>query len=481
MLRSRGALLVLLLVTSSGCARDLALRRVSATTAKDPATPYVPSTAPRAAPAPPLPVIPEELLRPGATVSLPQVVILALRNNPATRIAWAQARSAAANLGQKRAAFFPSVEVDLGVTRQKVAALGGQVQILQTTWGPSAALNWVLFDLGGRSGDVEEALRALEAADFGHDAAVQNVILAVEQAWYRYLNAKAQASAAEASLRSAEVDAEAAEDRHQAGVATIADVLQARTLLSRARLDRETAAGAVQTIRGALATALGLPATIPVEAGELPQVDVSATMEAIDALVARAEESRPDLAAARLAAEKARAHAKAVRGAGLPSVAGSATAGRTYYPGYPDAASRAFTDVWAGSLVLRVPLFGGLSTTYETLKAEEDARVAAEQAESYRQQVVLQVYTSYYELKTAAQRVLTSRDLLASATQNEDVARERYKAGVGSILDLVTAESGLASARAQEAQARADWLLAVARLAHDTGVLTPPALSKEER
>jgi len=85
------------------------------------------------------------------------------------------------------------------------------------------------------------------------------------------------------------------------------------------------------------------------------------------------------------------------------------------------------------------------------------------------------VWTSYYNLKTASQQVKTARELFASARQSEEVAVGRYKAGVGSILDLLTAQTAFANARAQEVQARANWFLAMAQLAHDTGALPPPA------
>jgi outer membrane protein TolC len=83
-------------------------------------------------------------------------------------------------------------------------------------------------------------------------------------------------------------------------------------------------------------------------------------------------------------------------------------------------------------------------------------------------------------VRTAAQRVRTAHDLLASAEQSEQVAAGRYKEGVGSILDVLTAQSALALARAQEVQARADWILSVASLAHDTGALGPPRASARE-
>jgi outer membrane protein len=78
-------------------------------------------------------------------------------------------------------------------------------------------------------------------------------------------------------------------------------------------------------------------------------------------------------------------------------------------------------------------------------------------------------------VQTSTQRILTTRDLLASAAQSADVAAGRYKAGVGSIIDLLTAQSALADARAQEVQARSLWFLAMAELAHATGALVPKA------
>ena len=88
-----------------------------------------------------------------------------------------------------------------------------------------------------------------------------------------------------------------------------------------------------------------------------------------------------------------------------------------------------------------------------------------------RTQVSNQVVTSYVNLHTASARVRTANVLLSSAQQSEDVARGRYKAGVGTILDLLTAQSALSSARAQQAQARWTWATALAQLAHDVGVL----------
>ena len=94
---------------------------------------------------------------------------------------------------------------------------------------------------------------------------------------------------------------------------------------------------------------------------------------------------------------------------------------------------------------------------------------------------MLEVWTSYYNLKTAEQRVRTSEDLLQSATESYQVALGRYRAGVGSILDLLSAQSALEGARAQRVQAKSDWFVSLAQLAHDTGTLNLSSSGALER
>jgi outer membrane protein len=462
------------LMTTSGCASLLPERDVDHRVSPSPAAPWTPPPEGRVPPPPPrsVPPIPPEYLKPGATVSLEQVVDIALRNNPATRTAWASARAAAANLGSKRSEFFPTLELDANVTRQKQTAVGGQFVFLQTTYGPAVNLNWLLLDLGGRAADVAEARNALFEADWTHDAVIQNLVLQVETAYYAYQNAKAQAAAAETSLKQVQESLAAADERHRAGVSTIADVLQARTAVSQAELVLETAQGSIQTLRGALATAAGVSPHIAVDVAELPEnVDFEQTQEAVDALIDRAQSQRPDLAAARFEVARTQSHIRSVRSEGLPTLAVAGSVSRLYFYNSP---GRQPADNYSGAVLFRFPVFTGGKNVYDTLQAVEEARVAEGQAETLNDQVVLQVWTSYYNLKTAARRVKTARDLLTSATQSQEVAAGRYRAGVGSILDLLVAQSAYANARAQEAQSRSDWFVALAQLAHDTGSLAPP-------
>ena len=97
-----------------------------------------------------------------------------------------------------------------------------------------------------------------------------------------------------------------------------------------------------------------------------------------------------------------------------------------------------------------------------------------------KNQVALDVWRAYQNQTTATQSLRTTVDLVASAEQSERVALGRYKAGVGNVLDLLSAQSALASARLQRIQAALDWYVSRATLAQSVGtldysLLQPPA------
>jgi len=412
-------------------------------------------------------VTPDLLAEAAQGLTMAQVVDLALSNNPATRVSWLQTRAAADAYGQERARLFPTLTATANaLTSKQVASnvrFGGQ----RNQISPGLSLSWLVFDLGGRSGAREASREGAYAAGFTHDAVIQNAVLTAESAYFGYMATRALLEAQRASVTEAEANLQAAQHRHDVGLATIADVLQARTVASQARLAAETTAGQLQAARATMAVAMGLPANIPFDVAPPPtDTPVGAVSESVDSLIARAVRARPDLSAAEARARQAYASARATRAGGLPSVTLSGNG------------SRVISDVsqfsggsYSFSLGLSFPIFTGYARTYANRAAEDRARTAEAQAAGLRQQVIQQVFTSYYALQTATQRVHTTDDLLASAEQSEQVAQGRYQEGVGTILDLLTAQQALANARAQQSQARWSWLLALAQLAHDGGVL----------
>src|SRR5207302_9544732 len=247
-------------------------------------------------------------------------------------------------------------------TAIKTGPSAGLLATKQQFLNPTLNLSWLLFDFGGRSGSIGVAREALLAADWTHNATLQNVVLDVEQAYFDYLGTKALVGAQQTTLREAQTNLAAAEQRHNVGLATIADVLQARTALSQARLSLETTEGRLQTTRGALALSMGLPANVPsdlaVPSDTMAPPGIS---DSVDALIERAVRERPDLAAERARVAVARARLSVARSQALPSLSvGGTTAETDFLNGRP-----VFRNSYTATVTLSIPLFSGGAQIYD--------------------------------------------------------------------------------------------------------------------
>jgi TolC family type I secretion outer membrane protein len=415
----------------------------------------------------PTPCQPADLARP---LDLATVVDLALCNNPQTRQGWASARLQAAQVGVAQAAFLPSVTAGASVARiRNEAARGGDPYTQRSV---DADLSWVLFDFGARSASLESARQLFAAAAHTRDATVQAIFLAAVQAFFQRQAAAAALEATRLSEKAALESLNAAEARYRVGSATPADRLQARTAHAQAVLGRIGAEGAVKTAQGVLANVIAVDPTQPFELAPLPPAAADAGFEAdVARLIGEARARRPDLAAAEAQFRAAQAAIDAARAAHLPTLSLGVGAGRSQIAGQP------ITDSSSIGLSVNIPLFSGFSTTYKVRAAEAQADVQAARREQVRLQVALDVWNAHANLTTATQSVKTATDLLESATQSERVAAGRYRAGVGSILDLLTAQAALASARQQRIQADTNWFVSRSALAQAMGALDAGLLS----
>ncbi len=434
-----------------------------------PQTPWIPprqALRPLPAEPRPIPVSPDSLAtRTDWTVA--EVIDIALSTSTETRAAWAAARSAAAAYGSERGSWLPEVGVSVTAGRARASSTSERIGAQTRTYGVSADVEWLLFNFGGRRAAVEETRQALLAADWTHNAAIQNTVLRVEQAYHDHIAAKALLAAEGSSLQDARAILDAAEQRHRAGLATIADVLQARTALSQVELSLAGVQGTVATTRGVLATAMGLPTNtgfdIDLPAEDPPLAEIGASVETYLELT---QARRPELHAARARVRESDAHVRKVLSDRLPAITATGSMGRVYRDN-PDR----FSDPYAATIQLRLPLFDGFSSEYDLARSKAEAEAARARLAALEQAAALEVWTSYYRLQTAEQRLRMTADLLQSATQSHEVAQGRYTAGVGTILDLLSAQSTLERARALRVQAISDWQISLAQLAHDTGAL----------
>jgi TolC family type I secretion outer membrane protein len=398
-----------------------------------------------------------------APLALAEIVDVALCNNPQTRLAWANARAQAAQVGVAEGAYLPTLSLNAGRSRN-TTDLGTRITYNQTTATLSAS--YLLYDFGGRAATLESARQLMTALTATQDATLQSVFLAAVQAYYQWYAFEASVVAARESERASAESFKAAEARYRIGTGTPADRLQAQTAASQATLTRIQAEGNARTALGILANAMGLDAhEAPAIAPPADAAPDAAFERNLAELIAAAKRARPDLIAAEAQVEAARAGIDAVRAEGMPSI--SLNAGNSYNNTDTTGTTRG-TSI---GVTLTVPLFTGFNSTYRVRSAEAQLEAKSAQRDQLARQVSLDVWRDYYALTTSIESVRASGDLVASAEASAKVATGRYKAGVGGILELLNAQSALASARQQNIQALYNWRIAKAALAQAMGQL----------
>lgn len=406
--------------------------------------------------------------------SLPELVDIAQRRNPATRDAWERARAASARLASAEAVYLPMLALSAygGDKRALYPTPEGQLAVVGPYVEPQLELAWTLLDLP-RFAAVTRTRALVDEANFVFSRRHQEVTFAVARAFYALDAAHARLEAAEAALRRATVVEEAVRARQGVGLATMPELLLAREARSRAAFDTEAAVGTVHTSEGALAEAVGVTPisplhTTPLEAERLPERLTAPVKRVLEATV----QHRPDLKALSANVRSRDADVRAARGRYAPKLS---FAGHVDYQAWwydVPATNRSFTIAgheFDTQLRLDWALFEGFARLNEVRAAEAEREASTAALDAGTLHALREAWTAYFDVQTAHRKVEFAEALLASAEEAYDATLETYRRGLGMLIDLLTAERDLASARSTVIESRADLLTAAAALTFAVG------------
>ncbi|MDU3292685.1 MAG: TolC family protein [Pseudomonas aeruginosa] len=387
---------------------------------------------------------------PPTELSLEEAIERILCHDPQTRLAWANAKAQAAQVGIGKSAYLPRLDGRLDASRgysdmdyRDAPYLSGDGH--RHRRGASLQLSWVLFDFGRRSAALRNAQQLLLAANASQDATLQEL---------------------------AAQNLEAADAKYRAGAAALSDRLQAQTALSQASLAQVRDEGALSNALGVIALRMGLAPDTPLRlSGELEAQPDTGFVKAIDEMLAEARREHPALLAAQARLKAAAASVEESRAAGRPSLALSANLARSH----SDQAMAFNGDTRERDrsigLQLNIPLFEGFERTYQVRNALARREASEAELADTEQQVSLEVWNNYQSLSVETRSLARTRELVEQSRQSLEVVQGRYRSGVGSMIELLNALTAYASAEDQHIRALGNWQTSRLRLAASLGRL----------
>lgn len=426
---------------------------------------------------------PCDIVKLDGKVNLPYLLDYALCHNPQTENSWALAKAAYYSFEASKGVLYPSLTATVSETLEvNTSSRGSLVSTQNSTLTGSAgfflnnsqltvltedlALQWLLLDFGGRCGNIEAAKYALVNANWTHNQTLQTVMFNVISNYYKAVAAIEIREANEFSLADAKETLKATELQFEAGVVTKLDVLQAKSNFSQAEFNLVQAEANEEIALANLAQAAGLPPSICLDISLVEDFHQKEICSTVDELIDVAKGSRSDLAAYFATFNQTVAEEKVAFSNMLPEVYASGDLNRTAF------SSGFGTDTNASLIVgMQWNFFNGFENEYLYYRSRLNVKAAYASWKEQEQQVALQVVTAYNQFMAANDNIFFSEEFYKYTNEAFKAALIGYKAGVNTILDVLTNETNLANARTQLIQSRSNWLIALANISYSTGML----------
>ena len=419
-------------------------------------SPEVRSTARTIQPVSP-PSAPAALPRVAARLSLRQAENYALANQPLLAASQLRAQAELQRVYEARSQFFPQIQGDAVAVKAKnddsrLAAIGGITNpTILSRQSDGALLSQLITDFG-RTYFLTTSARsnALSAAQ-RTEVTRQTLLFRVDQAYFAAQGAQALLSVANQNVSTNQILVDRTHAMAANALRSSLDVSFAEVGLAEAKLLQLQAEARLQESFAELSASLGIGKKTdftlePMSVGPAPPAEVGP-------LIADAWAHRPDLLAARNDRDAAVRFAKAERAAQYPTITAQGGAGLS-----PARVESELPETYgAGGVSVSIPVFtGGLLTARER-EASFRAQAAEKLLQDQETEAARDVYSAWFDAKTAFQAIALSQQLVTSAQEAFQLSQSRYQAGTSSIVEVSQAELQQIQAQIQGATARFDY------------------------
>jgi outer membrane protein len=434
------------------------------------------------------------LIDPNKRYELPELIDLAQRVNPETRVAWEAARRAALAVGLVESEYFPVLAISalggyksVGVSIPRNLVSDGFFRFELAQAVPVLNLRWLLIDFGRRGSAWDAAKERLLAANLGFNRKHQQIGFAVQRAFYGLTSIRARIAVAQSSLDAARTVQDATERRLQSGLATRPELAQARQQAAQAFFDLEQVLDKERDAQVTLAESIGVPPTTPIQLTDFSALPPPADLQdTVEKTIDRALEKRPDLIARVAALRASEAELSRARAAYWPTLSLVGDVGSIL--GKARITADGKSSGWFGAtqpsygigLALEWEIFDGGARRRRVELAESARRAAQDEITATRDHAISDVWKAYTDVKLAFRRLDVTAALVDASQQSYEDSLKSYTVGLGTLTDLLVARRELSRARFVELDTKVQLLESSAALAFTTGEISDARVAPDQ-
>ncbi|MBV5291485.1 MAG: efflux transporter outer membrane subunit [Curvibacter lanceolatus] len=406
--------------------------------------------------------VPSQWWKAFGSPALDELVAAALQANPDLQAAQAALRAAHESVAAQRGAYWPSADIGLNSTRQRVSStlsgpLADSDTTLYTLRTAQLSVGYVPDVFGANRRQVEALTAAADMRTFEREAVYQTLVASVVGAAFEQASLRAQLAATHQLIGLADRLLDIARRQHRAGQASGADIAAQEAALAQAQAALPSLERQLSEQTNRLAVLLG---RLPSEMQQTPQTpqtpldlaSLTLPRELPLSLPSRLVEQRPDVRAALAQWQAASAQVGVAVAARLPSITLSASLGSSALDMSQLLRSGGFWSVGAN---LAQPVFRGGALLHQQRAAE----AAYAQAEAQYRSTVLTAFQNTADtlqaIVSGAQALRAASAAEAAAQKSLAMARRQRALGAATQADLILAEQACQQASLARVQAQA--------------------------
>jgi TolC family type I secretion outer membrane protein len=415
---------------------------------------------------------------PPQTMTLQDCIDLALRQNPSILKAREEIRRTHGVIVEARAPALPQVTAGgqyQRIDKNTIDTFPGSTNIFrnqENPWTTQVEVSQLVYS-GGR---VRAALRAAKLSDqiaaLGFQSAVANTLLDVRKAFYEILLNKAQIEVREQSVTLLEEQLRDAQSRFDVGAVPRFNVLRAEVELANARPPLIRSQNDLRLTKEALVKLLAIDSAGYTNAFTPINFDGKLVYEhrgwELPTALHQALEHRPELLQAERQVGVAKAGVDVASAGYKPEASVFGNYGWHDKPYNDDMSSTREGWIVGGSVSWA--LFDGMLTHGKVTQARAQLQEANLDYADTRRQVELEVRQAYSDYIQTLELIEAQKKTVEEANESLRLAVARFRAGTGTQLDVLSAQTALTDASSNEIQALYDYNVAIATLERVTGM-----------
>jgi len=399
-------------------------------------------------------------------LSLQDAQALALKNNPQISVARLTALASRQVTREVRSNLWPTATVDLTAvdsdpgSRITAGALNNPSVYPRAAAG--AMVTQLITDFGRTTNLISSANFAAKAETQNAVAAKEQILLAVDQAFYGALTAQAVLFVARQTVADRQTVSDQVGALYKNKLKSGLDFSFANVNLAQAKLLLLDAQNNQNAALAQLSAVLGFSGLQNFQLAE-DTTAITPPQANVDDLIATAFTMRPELLSLGFQVESAKKFQTAERDLFFPDIQAMGVVGDT-------PVRNPVLSSWYGAVGVNVeiPIFNGFLYSARAREATLKAQAAQERLRDLRNRISRDVRTSWLNATNTYERLAVTQQLLEQANLALDLAQSRYKLGLGSIVELSQAQLQQTQAQIANAQAGYDCRLALAVLQYET-------------